>query len=370
MTKGFNLWRIILVSFLCIIAMAVVGFAEEANKAITVANEVNVRKEPEQTSDVMTTLKLGEYVNIKDNEDDWYLIELADGSTGWVYNDLIIPVEEKKDLIKKGLITGDNLNVRKGPDINAEIIKNIGKGTEVTIIDESDGWFNILLQDELKGWVHSDYVSTKPNYSTGRITGDQVNLRATPAMNAQILTKLKLDTYVAVKGYIEGWYNVIDSSDREGWIHQDFVAIVLDNSNTSTPVSRSASRFAGLAKLGEYAKGFLGTPYKYGSSGPKSFDCSGFTSYVFKNFGVVLPRSSKDQATAGEKISKSDLQLGDLVFFDTVGKIDGKITHVGMYIGDGKFIHASSGSKAKKVVISEINEGYYKDRFVTARRIF
>ncbi|AOT73314.1 hypothetical protein Gferi_26165 [Geosporobacter ferrireducens] len=307
---------------------------------------------------------------MKDNEDDWYLVELSNGSTGWVYNDLIIPVEEKKDLIKKGLITGENLNVRKSPDMNAEVVKTIGKDTQVTIVDEMDGWFHIILQDDLKGWVHSDYVSTKPNYSTGRVTGSNVNLRANPSMDAKVLIKLNQDTYVAVKGFQEGWYSVIDGSDREGWIHQDFIAIVLDNSDASTPVSRSASRFAGLAKLGEYAKGFLGTPYKYGTSGPKSFDCSGFTSYIFKNFGVVLPRSSKDQATAGEKVLKKDLSLGDLVFFDTVGKIDGKITHVGMYIGDGKFIHASSGSSAKKVVISELNEGYYKDRFVTARRIF
>ena len=370
MTKGFKLRVIMMVSILCIMAISVVAYGEEANRGITVANEVNVRREPEQTSDVLMTLKLGEYVNIKDNEEDWYMIELADGSTGWVYNDLIIPVEEKKDLIKKGLITGDNLNVRKSPDINGEVVKNIGKDTEVTIVDELDGWFHIILQQDIKGWVHSDYVSTKPNYSTGRVTGDQVNLRVSPAMNAQVLAKLKIDTYVAVKGYQEGWYNVIDSNDKEGWLHQDFVSIIIDNSDTSTPVSRSATRFAGLTKLGEYAKGFLGTPYKYATNGPKSFDCSGFTSYVFKNFGIVLPRSSKDQATAGEKVLKKDLQLGDLVFFDTVGKIDGKITHVGMYIGDSKFIHASSGSKAKKVVTSAINEGYYKDRFVTARRIF
>lgn len=370
MTKGVKFRMTLVFSILCIMIMSAAAYGEEANKGITIANEVNVRKEPEQTATVIMTLKLGEYVNIMDNEDDWYFVELSDGTTGWIYNDLIIPVQENKDLIKKGLITVDNLNVRKSPDINAEVVKTIGKDTQIRIVDKSDGWFQILLQGDLKGWVHSDYVLTKPNYSTGRVTGDQVNLRANPSTDAKVLTKLNQDTYIAVKGFQESWYNVIDGSDREGWIHQDFIAIVLDNSDLSTPVSRSASRFAGLAKLGDYAKGFLGTPYKYGTSGPQSFDCSGFTSYIFKNFGIVLPRSSKDQATAGEKVSKKDLALGDLVFFDTVGKIDGQITHVGIYIGDGKFIHASSGSNAKKVVISDLNEGYYKDRFITARRVF
>ena len=91
-----------------------------------------------------------------------------------------------------------------------------------------------------------------------------------------------------------------------------------------------------------YAKTLLGKPYVWGAQGPNSFDCSGFTYYVFKNkAGIVLPRTSSAQSKYGTYVSKSNLKAGDLVFFDTNGANDGNVSHVGMYIGNGQMIHAS-----------------------------
>ncbi len=114
----------------------------------------------------------------------------------------------------------------------------------------------------------------------------------------------------------------------------------------------------------DFAKEYLNIPYVWGGTTTKGFDCSGFTKYIMENYGVNISRVSKDQAKNGQPVSKDKLRTGDLVFFDTKGE---GISHVGMYIGDGKFVHASSA--AKKVVISPIDEGYYNKTYVTARRV-
>lgn len=127
---------------------------------------------------------------------------------------------------------------------------------------------------------------------------------------------------------------------------------------------------AGSAFANSQMDGFideaLGSKYKYGGTTTSGFDCSGFTGYIFKQMGIELSRSSRDQATEGQKVAKADLIEGDLVFFDTSGANNGGITHVGIYIGNGKFAHAST---SRGVVIDELNSSYYKPRFVTARRI-
>jgi len=124
------------------------------------------------------------------------------------------------------------------------------------------------------------------------------------------------------------------------------------------------------ASLLDKAKAFLGTPYRYGGRTPKGFDCSGFVSFVFDSFGVALPRSSVHQAKQGESIDLDEIQPGDLLFFKTRGKKN-RISHVGIYLGEGQFIHAGSwGSrKSRCVKISELDGDYYVKRLVSARRV-
>lgn len=115
-------------------------------------------------------------------------------------------------------------------------------------------------------------------------------------------------------------------------------------------------------KIISVGKSKLGTPYVYGATGPNSFDCSGFTSYVFAQAGISLPRVASSQAYGGKRVAKANLQKGDLVFFNTFGGI----SHVGIYIGSGNFIHASSYNSG--VTISSLNDSYYASRYVTAAR--
>ncbi len=122
-------------------------------------------------------------------------------------------------------------------------------------------------------------------------------------------------------------------------------------------------------KVEKYAKKFLGYKYVWGATGPKSFDCSGFTQKVYKQCtGIVIPRVSRNQAKVGKYIKYSELKKGDMVFFDTTKERLGKVNHVGIYLSNGDFIHASSGGK--RVMITNFNKKrFYKNRFLWGRRI-
>lgn len=116
------------------------------------------------------------------------------------------------------------------------------------------------------------------------------------------------------------------------------------------------------------AKSFLGTRYVWGATGPDKFDCSGFTQWVFRDAGINIPRVSRDQAKVGEYVSFNNLRKGDMIFFDTKKHKKGIVTHVGIYLGNGNFIHASSAAK-KVVVFNFYKKPYYKERFLWGRRL-
>ena len=118
--------------------------------------------------------------------------------------------------------------------------------------------------------------------------------------------------------------------------------------------------------MATYAQQFLGVPYVYGGNGPNSFDCSGFTSYVYRHFGYTINRTASTQLSNGYAVSKSELLPGDLVFFRY--NTSYPASHVGIYIGGGQFIHASTNNY--KVRIDTLLSGHYSNVYLTARRIF
>jgi cell wall-associated NlpC family hydrolase len=115
--------------------------------------------------------------------------------------------------------------------------------------------------------------------------------------------------------------------------------------------------------LSEAVNDGMGAPYKYAGTTKKGFDCSGYTSFVFAKFDISLPHTSAGQATLGTTVAQDHLQPGDLVFFDTGGS---GISHVGIYVGDGKFYHSATN---QGVTVSKLSEAYYSKRYVTAKRI-
>lgn len=139
--------------------------------------------------------------------------------------------------------------------------------------------------------------------------------------------------------------------------------------NRSIDVNESTEQQSGSSSnnsigndIANLARSLVGKPYVYGSTGPNSFDCSGFVFYVYKSFGINLPRTSQAQAYVGRKVSKSELQPGDLVFSNTYSSL----SHVGVYIGGGQFVHAANSSTG--VTISNINDSYYGPRYAWSTR--
>ena len=113
-------------------------------------------------------------------------------------------------------------------------------------------------------------------------------------------------------------------------------------------------------KLITLANSKFGAKYIYAKAGPDEFDCSGFVYFVFKTNGIKIPRTSRNQSQSGDKLTREEIKRGDILFFDTGGR--GHVNHSGVYLGDGKFIHASSG-RAKGVTISNLDKGFYPDKF-------
>jgi len=140
------------------------------------------------------------------------------------------------------------------------------------------------------------------------------------------------------------------------------IALDLPPEAVGTPVGVDGKVGSVLQK----ALALLGTPYRWGGTDPsKGFDCSGLVGYVFRNaLGIELPRVSRDMARNGQLVTdRAKLVAGDLVFFGRKGRVN----HVGIYLGDGRFVHAPS--KGKDVTVSELDTGYWSGRFLQARRV-
>lgn len=144
--------------------------------------------------------------------------------------------------------------------------------------------------------------------------------------------------------------------------------------STTTVPGSSAERESVTSRLREPTRGeqlvqvaqrFIGTPYRYGGKDPRGFDCSGLVFYSFDQLGVAVPRTAADQRKAARPVDRDDLATGDLVFFRTKRKRP--VDHVGIYVGDGRFIHAPSTGRV--VSYAYLDDPYYKKRFVSAGRL-
>ena len=261
-----------------------------------------------------------------------------------------------------GCTTGSSLRLRSEASTSSTVVTHLGKYYAIAVLDDStEGWYKVNYNGNV-GYVSSDYVTIdKDNVFTtyGRVTGSSVNVREAASTSSAVKASLKANTVVTVNGFENGWYNVTCEYGTTGYIRSDFLVL--------SETKEAASASSGIVDL---AKSFLGVRYVYGGASPKGFDCSGFTMYLCKQAGYSLPHTASGQMQYGTSISKSDLQPGDLVFFRDPSRCAAHKTasHVGMYIGNSQFIHASSGS-GYCVKISSLNDNYYATYYAGARRL-
>ena len=255
------------------------------------------------------------------------------------------------------VITADAVNFRSGPSTSYLSLGSFNKGDKVEYLGTSGSWVKVKYNNKT-GYVYGSYVG---NYATitQYVTATTLNVRSGAGTSYSVLGSLSKGTKVEVISTKNGW-SKINYNGSIGYVSSQYLSSSSTDSSTST-TSSSVNKVISLAKS------LLGKSYVWGAQGPSTFDCSGFTYYVFKNAAnITLPRVSQDQSTYGTYVSKSNLKVGDLVFFDTNGANDGNVSHVGIYLGNNQFIHASS-SKGK-VVISEMSS-YYSGAYVNARRV-
>lgn len=309
------------------------------------------------------------------------------------------------------------------PLINSNILTNLKKDSKVTIKSEVNGWIYVETE-ELTGWILTSSVdianldtqsnneqvnSQEPKVEesnktekteeqntqttttetkteepkvtpvaekTMYVNTASIYMRKGAGTNYEVVDSLILNSSVIVTGEINDWYQV-KVSGKTGYIAKR----LLSSKKTEESTTRSSEERTNnqeqtttnnvVTSKGEevvnYAKQYLKCKYVYGASGPSTFDCSGFTMYVFKHFGISLSHSATAQSKKGTYVAKENLQPGDLVFFKDYQTMDG-IGHCGIYVGDGNFIHASSGT-GYCVKLSTLLTGSYNTRYSTARRI-
>ena len=278
-----------------------------------------------------------------------------------------------------GKTTGSGLRMREQPTTEADIVYKMEKGTTVAILEEDDedddGWLHVTFSGKT-GYVSGDYVDMiNGDVKTyAQVNGSDVYVRADPNDDADILNTIDNNAYVTVLGLEDGWYAVKCKYGTEGYIRSDFLNLTSTNGETTSASRTSSGSSTASAKANSVVSIALskkGSRYIYGAAGPYSFDCSGFTQWVYKKVGVSIPRTASQQWLngPGTRVYKmSALQPGDLVYFRNPRYANGKAcSHAAVYIGNGKIIHASSSRTG--VIISNIYGGTYPKYFVGGRHI-
>ena len=359
-----------------IVSMTNISTVEAASQIATVTENVNFRTGPSTSYSSITVISKGSSIEVLSTSGNWVNAKY-NGKTGYIYKDYVSNSTSNSETTqtKKYVNTTAGLNVRTGPSTSYAKIATLSYGQSVNVLSTSNGWSKINYNGST-GYVSSQYLqSTKPSSSSSSETSQTVkyvnttsglNMRTGPATSYAKITTIAYGQSVNVLSTSNGW-SKINYSGSTGYVSSQYLQSKKPSSSSSSN-SGSTSVSSSASSVIAYAKTLLGKPYVWGAQGPNSFDCSGFTYYVFKNkAGIVLPRTSSAQSKYGTSVSWSNLKAGDLMFFDTNGANNGQVSHVGLYIGNGQMIHASSSQR--KIVITSVNTSYYKNAFVNARRV-
>ena len=364
----------------------------EINEFITATTnkEVKARIVPLINGSVIENLKSNTEVTVINQINDWAYIQ-TDTISAWVRADTLT--------IQENNSSNDNSN--KDSD------KNLNNDSSDNSSDNNENENNQDSSDKNTSENNASDFEEKTMYTNNSAT----NIRKEASTDAEILMVVDINTSLKVIGETGNWYQV-ETSQGNAYVSKELLSnkkVSVTNrgdidrktneqeskddtstknskedtntSNNETSTSEksntSSSNSSKAKEIVSYAKKFLGVPYVYGGASPSGFDCSGFTMYVYNNFGISMRHGAQAQSKLGtavnvDKSSKSsmlnNLEVGDLVFFLDYETMD-EIGHCGLYIGDGNFIHASSGSGYCVKINSLLPGEYYNARYCAARRL-
>lgn len=289
-------------------------------------------------------------------------------------------------------VEADSLRLRSGPSTSSSTLGYASEDEVVVLLGKTGSWYKVLYNLK-EGYMHASYLDTSTiknvELGYGKVNYTKVNMRSGPGTSYSAIGKSSQGDLAYIIGINKQWYKVI-WKDTICYIRSDYLTLTeapyenrasaksplffRGGKSTGTAVSASALKsssnyISGISSskadaIISTAKKYIGVPYLWAGSTPSGFDCSGFVQYVFKAHGISLNRTCQTQYQHGTYVSKANLKPGDLVFFQNTYKAG--ISHVGIYIGNGQFIHASS---SKGVVISNLSSSYYVSHYYGARRI-
>jgi gamma-D-glutamyl-L-lysine dipeptidyl-peptidase len=252
-------------------------------------------------------------------------------------------------------------NMYSRPSEDAEIVSQAIFGANVAVMEQKDGWAHIRTADEYLGWTPVKSLVVAPAYGAqGKIAEVQslfahVYREASVTKHAPLIT-VPFESRLEVIGEAKDdgrWLPVRLPDDRSGWIQAGDVSL--------TPKKLS------VPEMLEFSKRFLGLPYTWGGTSSYGYDCSGFSQMLERRRGINMPRDAQPQAdwSGVVKVDRKDLQPGDLLYF---GNSEKKITHTGIYLGEGKFINATT-HQTPMVRIDDLNEPHWTNLLVACRRV-
>lgn len=295
-------------------------------------------------------------------------------------------------------VNASSLRLRSGPGTDTATILYLPRDTQVNVLEQLEGWYKVDHAGTV-GYMSADYLLLSAAASSQSISrqpaGEEpaeveadgaafvqvsiqsgwLNVRSGPSTAHSRVGTMQDGSVATVISEGDGWFQITDGSVT-GYVSGDYVrsiteeeAIAVGNPSIDalpTPAAGSANAQAVV----DLAMQYKGAPYVYGAAGPRSFDCSGFTMYIFRQFGFSLPHTATGQLSYGQQVSRGELQPGDLVFFRDPSITHKAASHVGIYIGNGQFIHASSSkNNSKSVIVSSLSSSYYNRYYTTGRRL-
>ncbi len=317
-----------------------------------VTDYANIWNEASEEGEVIGKLYDNAAATILDQKGAWYKIK-SGSVTGYIQSKYLVTGEKALNIAKKvgtrvAVVNTKALKVREKASTNSAVVALIAKGDDLKVTKELKGWAKVQLDENTYGYVSTDFVKLQTSYEEAVSIEEEIQRLEEEAISFE--EERQTQAADSVEAEIKRMEALAVSLEKER-LRQLEIAGNQSQNNTNSGNSSATKQTTGSnsdlgSKIVAYAVQFLGNPYVWGGTSlTNGADCSGFTQAIFKKFGISIPRTSRVQATGGTRVSLDNMIAGDLIFYAK----DGVINHVGIYMGNGKVISASSPSTGIRI---------------------